>query len=292
MPTCGDLISECSAQLHGWGSTQDRLTPLSVAMTPTATSFTVQFVFGQSVGITPGVVEIDAEQVYVTSVDPNTGVCQVAQGFGRGYNGTVAASHSIGAKAISRPKFPRIWLFKQLNEQLSAVYPYLFQVKTFTTTVTYPSNQYTLPFVPLNIIDVQWQDPIGNWERCWSYSIDPFDGTFRLGDGAMIGRPLRILYSTAPGLFTAESDDFVTVTGLPATAYDVLTLGVVAKQVPGLDISRAQLSSVEQSDRSRVVPPNSGINVGKYIMAEYKDRLKNEAQTLRTQYRSRMVRVF
>src|SRR5882762_9590463 len=88
----------------------------------------------------------------------------------------------------------------------------------------------------------------------------------------MLGRPLRVLYSTEPTKFASESDNY-TITGLPASATDVLTLGIVAKQVPGLDISRAQLSSVEQSDRSRVVPPSAGINAAKYLMAEFQDRL-------------------
>ena len=43
MPTCADLISEASAQLHGWGSTQDRITPLTNTITSIDTSFTVAF---------------------------------------------------------------------------------------------------------------------------------------------------------------------------------------------------------------------------------------------------------
>ena len=157
--------------------------------------------------------------------------------------------------------------------------------------MTYPSNQYTLPTRPLDIIDAQWQDPLGNWQKARSYTIDPFDGTFRLGGGPMLGRPLRVLYSTEPTKFASESDNY-TITGLPASATDVLTLGIVAKQVPGLDISRAQLSSVEQSDRSRVVPPSAGINAAKYLMAEFQDRLSNEARALRKQYKPRLVRKF
>jgi hypothetical protein len=93
-------------------------------------------------------------------------------------------------------------------------------------------------------------------------------------------------------LFTAETDDYAAVTGLPLSAADVLSLGVVARMMPALDISRAQLTSVEQSDRSRVVPPNQGINAGKYLMAEFQQRLANEAQALRMQYPARLKRTF
>jgi hypothetical protein len=292
-PTCGDLISECSAQLHGWGSTQDRVTPLTANIGLFDTSFTVDFTFGQSVGITPGVVEIDSEQMYVTFVDANTGICTLANGFGRGYGSTTAATHTAGARVISRPKFPRVWLFKQINEIIGSLAPELYAVQKTTTVVTFPINSYPLnPGPALNIFDVQWQDPIGNWNHVFSYDIDAFDGNLRLGGDVLIGRPLRIIYSTEPNQFVSESDDFVTTTGLPASCSDVLTLGVVAKQVPGLDISRAQTTSVEQSDRAKTVPPNQGINAAKYLMAEFQDRLKNEAVGLRKQYQPRMVRTF
>ena len=288
---CSDLISEVSAQLHGWGSTADRVTPLTTGIGASDTTFTVDFTFGQSVGITPGVVEIDSEQLYVTNVDANTGICTVANGFGRGYSGTTAASHSAGAKIISRPKFPRIWLFKQINEIVGALYPDIFAVGSYTGTVKFPSNTYNLgaTSTPRSVLDAQWQDVWGNWNPCRSYDIDPYDGTFRLGGGAIIGRPLRVLYEMEPQSFAAETNTLADI-GLPESCADVLTLGAVAKQVPGLDISRAQLSSVEQSDRSRVVPPNAGVNVAKYLMAEYQERLQNEAQSLRRRYPPRMVR--
>ena len=136
------------------------------------------------------------------------------------------------------------------------------------------------------------KDPVGNWQRPQMYDLDPYDGTLRLGGGVLIGRPLRIIYSSEPNPFTSEADDFADTTGLPASCSDVLTLGVVAKQVPALDISREQNTSVEQSDRSRTVPPNQGVNIATYLMAEYQDRLKNESVALRKQFNPRMVRTF
>lgn len=294
MTTAGDLITEASAQLHGWGSTQDRITPLTADITSGATTFQVDYAFGQSVGISPGVVEIDSELLYVVSVDSTTGTVTVANGVGRGYNNTTAAAHSAGAKVISRPKFPRVWLFKQLNEIIGSLFPDLFGIGTYTGTVSYPTNRYNLGSTtgtPMRALAAEWQDPIGNWHAINSYNIDAWDGTFVMGSRVMVGRPFRVIYSTQPRQFASESDDLA-VTGLPASTADLLTLGIVAKQVPGLDISRAQLTSMEQSDRSRVVPPSAGVNAAKYIMAEYQDRLANEATSLRRQYRPRLTRTF
>jgi hypothetical protein len=296
MPSAGQIVDNITAQLHGWGATQDRVTSLAAPVGLTDTSITVTAAFGQSVGISPGMVEIDTEQLYVTTVDQNTGVCSLDPGFGRGYHRTTVATHVSGASVVSRPKFPRKNIFDTMNEVIGAVFPDLFVPNIYTTSVLFPQNTYTIPggLRTIDILDCQWQDPIGRWTRVGSYSVDPYDATVRLGSvpGLAIGRPLRFVYATEPQLFSSESDDFVTVTGLPPSTQDVIALGATAKMVVGLDISRAQLSSVEQSDRSRVVPPNAGINVGKYLMAEYKDRLANEAQSLRRLYKPRLSRRF
>lgn len=294
-PTAGDIITEASAELHGWGSTQDRVTPLTANLNATDLTFQVDYSFGQSVGIAPGVVEIDSELLYVVNVDQTAGTVTLANGFGRGYRGSTATSHNAGAMVISRPKFPRTYLFKQLNEIIQAVYPELFGVGTYTGSITWPSDRYDLGSTtgtPMEVIQAEWQDPIGNWRPLNAYRIDPADGQFVLGGGGMIGRPFRVLYKTQPRPFTDETQDLVSTTGLTLGSADVLTKGIVAKQAPGLDISRAQLSSVEQSDRSRVVPPSAGVTVAKYIMAEFQDRLANEAASLRKQYKSRIVRTW
>lgn len=293
MATAKDVLDDISQQLHGFGATSDRVTPLTADIGPSDSTFTVDFAFGQSVGIAPGVVEIDGEQLYVTKVDPSSGVCTLANGFGRGYNGTTPTAHVAGSKVTSRPRFPRVNLMRQVNQVIGALFPTLFTVRTYTTTVTFPLNTYTLSPVPKIVLDVQWQDPIGNWQRVHSYSLDAFDSTLRLARGpSPVGRPLRVVYGTEPGTFSAETDDFVTATGLPASCFDLVVIGAVARVLPGLDISRAQLTSVEQSDRGRIVPPNTGITVASYMERKFQERLANEAEALRRPYKARIRREF
>jgi hypothetical protein len=108
----------------------------------------------------------------------------------------------------------------------------------------------------------------------------------------MIGQPLRIIYKTTPRLFTSETDVITTATGTAGQLRGRADAGRHRQRRPHLDISRAQVSSVEQSDRSRVVPPYAGVNVGKYVMAMFQQRLANEATSLRRQYRTRITRKF
>lgn len=290
MTIAADIIDQASVQLHGYGSNYDRITPLAADIGPTDTTFQVAYAYGQAVGITPGMVEIDDELLYVVTVDPTNGTCTVAY---RGYRGTTPATHIAGTSVISRPKFPRTWLFDQMNNVIGQVYPDLFQVLTYQTTIQWPRNTYTIPGIkPLRIIDCQWQNPLGDWEGINGYKIDPYDQTVRIGSGGMVGRPIRFLYAAPPGKFTLQSDDFVVATGLPDTTQDVLMYGIVARAVGTLDIARAQTTSVEQSDRSRIVPPFAGQNAAKFYEAKFQDRLKNEAAALRKLYRSRLVRTW
>lgn len=290
MTTAGDLVDLVSEELHGWGLAQDRVTSLTTGIGPTDLSFTVDAVFGQAVGISAGVVEMDAELLYVTNVDKNSMICTVAP-FGRGYQGTTAASHATGIKITSRPKFPRNQILKEINNVIGAVFPDLFAVGTDATQViTYPSNSYT--YVGLvDALDVQYQDYLGRWNKVRAYNVDPYDHSLRLAQYAPLGQPLRVLFMKEPTKFTAESDNY-SVTGLPDSSQDVLTKGAASRLALGLDISRAQMTTSEQADRSRLVPPHAGSDIGKFLLAEHLDRLKNEAAGLRKIYPPRMVKRF
>lgn len=290
MSTAGDLVTEAVQQLHGFGGTQDRITTLAQPMGATDSTFLVDYTATQALGVTAGEVEIDGEILLTATVDPNSNTVTVARN-GRGYKGTTAASHSAGAKVITRPRFPRYWVLKQINEVIGGLFPDIFALNTYTTTVSYPNNTYTLPGSPQFVVDAQWQDPIGRWQKCFSYTLDAFDGTFRLGDGAMIGRPLRVIYASEPVAFTAETDNFA-ASGLPDSCQDLLILGAVAKIASALDISRAQINSVEQAQRAALVPPGTGQNAAKWLMANFEQRLTNESESLKKLKRPRVVRSF
>lgn len=289
--TAGGLVTEVSRMLHGYSNTQDRITPLAKAITDSDTTFTVSFASGQSVGISTGPVEIDGEQLYVTAVDNNTGICTLADGFGRGYNSTTPTAHAAGASVASRPKFPRADIFRTMNEVIGGLYPQVHAVQTYQSVIQWPNNTYVISPTPEFVIDAQWRDPIGRWIACPSYVLDPFDGTFRLAPDGMIGQPLRVLYAAQPATFTSEADSF-TVTGLPASCADLLTIGTAARMVPTMDIARAQNTSVEASQRAQLVPQFAGVSAAKYLEAKFQDRLKNEAESLRKRYRTRLVRTW
>lgn len=285
MTTAGDLVSRVSRELHGYGSVKEQVTALSAALTNTALTFTVSDVSGQ-LGLTPGVVEIDSELIYVSSIDIGTKTATVAS-FGRGFGGTTATTHDSGAVVTSSPSWPRLDILNSLNQIIQGLYPSLFAVNVFTSTVKAPTDTYTLTTGSpdlIRVLDAQWKDPLGDWQRCAAYAVDPYNGTFRLAPGAIIGRDLRVLYASRPVSFTDETTDF-NATGLPDSCEDLLVLGSVARLSQSLATTRAQLNSVEQSDRSKVVPSGQAINVAKLNLAEFENRLQIEAAALRKKYK-------
>src|SRR6266498_317299 len=183
MTLASDVIDLVSQELHGWGLTQDRVTALSTGIGTSDLSFTVDSTFGQAVGIMPGIVEMDAELIYVTNIDKISRICTVAP-FGRGYQGTTAATHATGVKITSRPKFPRQQILKEINNVIGAVYPELFAVGfNNSLVVTYPSNSYVVGAGALDILDVQWQDVYGNWQNVRAYQLDRYDHNLRIAPG-------------------------------------------------------------------------------------------------------------
>lgn len=295
MTTAGDLVSTVSQELHGWGQSQDRITSLTSSILPGDLSFVVDAVFGPSSGIMAGLVEIDNELIFVTNVDKTSKVCTVAP-FGRGFLGTTATTHSAGAGITSRPKVPRAPILKAINNVVGGVFPALFAVQKKdgsdgSMLLSYPSNSYTLSPTPVSIIDVQYKDYLGRWLPVRGYQLDRFDQSLRVAQYWPLGQPLRVIYRTEPTQFTSESDNY-SVCGLPVTAQDVLTKGAAAALILGVDIARANSTTVESSNRSQVVPPGAGQTAGKYLLAEYLDRLKNETDALNTLYPPRLVKRF
>lgn len=292
MSTAGDMVTEVVQAMHGYGQTTDRTTILSNAIGPTDMTFQVDYVQSTAGGVVAGIVEIDSEQIMVASIDQSSNTCTVAHG-GRGWNGTTAASHAQYTKVISKPKFPRFIVLQMMNEVIGSLYPNLFGVASFTTTVSFPQYTYTIPGVhPLRILTCEWQDPIQQWHPIRAVSVDPFDGTIRVLGDMMPGMPLRLIYAVEPQKFTSEADDFVTQTLLPDSTRDVVMLGAMMKLVPSFDISRAQNTSVEQQSRSTAVPPNTGINLGTYLQRQFQARLSNEHDSLRYLYRPQIRRLF
>lgn len=297
MPTCGQVIDETLALLQSWSLDQSQSTTLTSALTSSALTFPYDTAANIATGISAGMVEIDHELIYVENVD---GTNATVPAWGRGYRSTTATSHSSGARVISQPTFPRQKTLDGINQMFERIFPRIFAVRSFETTTTQPIITYDLPDDAQWLLKARWQVPDGRlyWEDVRRWRVSSGGGT-QFGDTGITvdvadymqpGRPIQFLYAAKPTPLVNETDDFVTVTGLNAGLVDVVELGAATQLVTALELSRLQVSSIEQQNRSQLVAPSAALTSSRYLDTRFQERLEEERKALQRLYPPRITR--
>lgn len=299
-PTAGDLVNEVLGLLQGYSADSDQVTTLKNPIGAADTSFQVTIVRSGAMGLSPGVVEIDSELLYVSAVGSD-GTATV-EPWGRGFNSSTAVAHSAGAKVTSFPTYPRVKVLDAINEAVSRVFPQLFVPDVYATTTTYPQITYNLPDTAEWVLDAQWLPPngLGKWQAIRRYKTKQTLGqtpdlgvTVDIADPVLSGQPIEFTYAKRPSLFTAESQDFVTTTGLAISTRDLIAIGAAAGTlVASQELSRLQTSSIEQQNRAGLVGPDSALTSSRYLEAKYQLRLKEEIAALRRRYPVKLGRAW
>lgn len=298
MATAGQVIEETQALLQSWSLDQSQSTTLTAPLTAGALTFPYDNTSTNiAIGISPGLVEIDRELIYVEAVD---GTNATIPAWGRGFRATTATSHLSGTRVISQPTFPRQKTLDAINQVLARVFPRLYAVKSFETVTTLPIITYQMPADCQWVLGVKWQQPDGRkyWQACRRWRVSPGGGTqfgdtgitVDVADVMMPGQPIQFLYAAQPGLLANDTDDFTATTGLDAGLVDVIELGTAAQLVTALDTSRLQVSSIEQQDRSGVVAPSAALTTSRYLDTRFQERLEEERKSLQRLYPPRVTR--
>ena len=299
MATFGSMTDEVVRKLAGFTLRQDRQTHLTATVNATATSITV----ASAQNISSGIIEIDDELIYVDSYDRNSGVLSIPP-YGRGYNGTSAATHQSGARVIVSPTFPSVDVKDAINETLLATFPDLFTTGVHTFSFSPARSTYALPDEAETVFAVSYQTtgPTKEWLPIRSYRIDPManvdefnsKNTISLYSGVEPGRTVQVSYSVAPAVMDSNDDDFEIVTGLPASCKDVIVLGASARLASFIDPGRLTFGSAESDQQSQIAGRSygAGTNAAKYLLALYDKRLAEEARKLndRNPIRTRFTR--
>ena len=250
--TLAQMMDEVQINLSGYTYQQDRSTYLTAAVTTTTSPSSSPLILslGSTQDIGKGAIEIDEELLWIDSVDRVANTATVAP-YGRGYLGTTATTHAVDAKVTVSPIFPRASIMKAINDTIEAVGSAIYATKQ--TTFTYNAAVTTYSFQNLNIeniLTMSWQDigPTKEWIRIRRWDFDPFADvdtwgnntqTVTIGDVVVAGRTVKLMYATSPSVFTANSQDFTTQTGLPASVKDVVILGAAYRLLQYLDPARA-----------------------------------------------------
>ena len=292
MPTFSQMIAEVRSNLQGYTLRNDRITNLANSGGINATELDIKI--GTSDNLAKGIIEIDGELIWINNFNTTTNTLTAAPGFGRGYQGTTPAPHAQNAQVIMTPTFPVTNIAQAINDTINALYPKLFAVNSTTFQFNAAQITYALPDDARDVMYVSWQTPgpskewlpVNRWRIDRMANVAAFDTTktVNIYEKIVPGRTVQVYYSSIPNTLTNSTDDFATVTGLPESSRDVVTLGAAYRLLSYLDTGRINLTSAEADLADSKLPSTSGASASKYVFALYQQRLQEESTKLQDRF--------
>lgn len=299
--TFDNLVQRTRQQLLGYTRDQASLSFITQPMTTTDVTFMADP--GTVTRISQGIVEIDDEMLLVRNFDRNSGVVTLMSDatVSRGIEGTVAATHAVGALVNSDPRFPRARIKEAISDTIAALYPDLWVFADYEFPYTAARYEYPVPVNVDNIYKVvaNTVGPSGIWKPItkWRFNAmasttpgqvkptpTPTGKTIQLFDQVTPGRSIRVSYTSKPGVLANGSDDFALTTGYPERYVDMITYGACSRLLPAYEAARLQQSSIEANERAPLVPAGSASQASTYFLQRYTMRLNEE--------RDRMFRLY
>lgn len=290
MPTLAKVISDVRHRLAGAGAYTDMVSELREAISASALTIPVDAAFNGAAG---GVYEIGLEKVRVKAVDETTSTL-TAFSFGRGYDGTLAAAHAAGSEVVHAPVFPASTVASEVNGVLHELYPSLYAVRQYEAAYT-PAG-FTIPAGGVGVIAVYRQGAgATGWHRLDQWRFDPDSGNGLWVKHVGAGETVRVVYATRPGVFDLSSGsvlagDFSAVTGLDDRVADVIALGVAYRLAPFFDTARLPATGAEPRADGQSKPPGSGAQASRLLLAEFTQRVQQEAAVLAKEHPIRIHR--
>lgn len=290
-----EITDEVHSLLTGFGLTSARSAWLKTDVDEGATQLALD---GDTTSMGEGVAEIDDELVYVRRYATDTNSLLVAPD-GRGYDGTVAAAHTEGARIRLEPPYPKVSIKRAVNRAITRSFPIIWG--TGVTEFTYQPSKttYALPAGTTQVLGVSFDTwgSTGAWLDINSYSFDgaadpetyPTGKTITLGSPAIPGREVRVLYASSPKELV-EADASFAATGLASSARYAIILGSVAELLRFADPVRLSTSAAESDELDTKKQIGSALRIANDFEAQFQNELKNEAQRLRQTYPARIVR--
>jgi hypothetical protein len=290
MPTLSDMIDEVRSSLAGYTLRQDRITYLNNAISSTDLAIGI----GSSSNLAKGIIEIDSELIWIDNFSQASSTLNAAPGFGRGYQNTNASPHAQYAQITLSPTFPKVMIQKAINDVINSLYPKLWAVASTTFTFNASQTTYALPDDLESILYMSWQTtgsslewlPINRWRADPMANISAFNttNTVNIYENIQPGRTVQVYYTTTPNTLDNPTDDFVDVTGLPASSVEVVILGACYKLLSYVDAGRINLSSAEADLNDTKIPSTAGVASSRYIYALFQQRLNDEALKLQDKF--------
>lgn len=288
MASTSDLIHSARRWLQSSG--RPEYNRLTAAETASDTIFALDFALGS---VSPGaVLGVDLEEVYVWSVATPSATVQ------RGWNGSTAAAHSLGAIVEVNPLFSAWRIFNEINAELNSLSPQIYQVKTVSITAS-TNTSYNLATDVIDILTVQYNDYTGaDWPALtrWALLVNQDTAVFasgrvlRLYEAPAPGRTIRVTYAAPLSPLATLADTVETTTGIPTSAIDIPAIGAAARLLSSREARRSQLDAQPEPRQAADVPPGTARSAAAQLFALRDRRIKEESAKLSRLYPSRIRR--
>lgn len=290
VPSLNEMVEETLGLLNDWTGLQPQLCSLTAPMT--TDSLTVVVDAGEK--LSQGLIEVGEELIHVASFSAANGNATVPP-WGRAQQGSTAAVHAVGDRVTIAPRPPRDRIRKRIAQEIQALYPDLWAVSS-TEHTSAVRAEYGMPAGARWIVDIQWETPSPEMEwarvRGWRLNTEADPGDFPTGRSVTIpgvpsGYTIRVVWAGEPQPLTAGTDDFAAVTGFHVGVADIVTMSAAAHIVLGQELSRGQLATVEQSQRTDKVSTGASLAASRFLRQERALRIASERRRLLANHPSR-----
>jgi hypothetical protein len=286
MSSLAAIVAKVRQNMYSFSQEQQEYTYLT---NPIGTTDTVIDVADAS-QISRGLVEVGGmELMYVLNINrqSNTGTLLPT---GRGWMNTTPASWPANTQVEDNPIFPYQRIVEAVNDAIDSVYPDLFSFGTATIIKLSVVSTSALPAACDEVMSVRYAligpSQVYPIMRRWRFDGQASVTTFPTGRSIELleevtpGREMVVTYMQRPSELVNPSDDFVTVTGLPSSAEELIVYGACQRLAPSLEASRLLLDAAEVSERASMVQPGSAAKVSQSWGQLFEQRLQEERRKL------------
>ena len=292
--TFKDVVSRVEQQLLGYTKDQASVSQLVQPMTATDTTFSID---PETVrNISRGLVQIGDEMILVKKYDVTSGIVTVMGGLnGRGVLSTTATTHAVNDLVTDDPRFPKARIKEAINDTIIGTYPDLWVFGEYEFPKIAARYEYPIPAEAEDVYKVTANTigPSAVWFPVTNWRFNPVASTgsqvkptptptgksIQIYNYITPGRNIRVSYTTAPTLLSADSDLFSS-TGYPDRYVDMITYGACYRLLPAYEAGRLQQQNIEATERAPLVPTAAASDTVKFFFSLYDKRLTEERDRL------------
>jgi hypothetical protein len=202
-------------------------------------------------------IEVNQELMLVTNIVSSTRTLTVA----RGYAGTTADSHGDKTNMFINPTFPRKSVFDAVADNISRLYPSLYNITT--TNVTSNSTYAEVPATTVSIVNSWVQNADGDQytsagiELLTNFPPSSTNTAVQFSNTSN-GKTVYLVVKRKFARPTAETDDLTTTCLLEDSYHQIIMIGAVADIMGATDVDASTQEFITEKLSAENYPIGSG----------------------------------